>query len=392
MDEELLRAAERVLGEHWGAPVTCEIAERFRDNAPRRPGASHVWRLRVAGGPVASVILKASLGDESHAYRVGDDALDGPFERLVCEWAGLEMIAPHGLGPRALGGDIARGFCLIEDLGAGDALADRLLGDDPDAARAALFAYARSLGDMHAATAGAEARWSELRLALGAPEGSPSRAARDWPSESAGFTSYLQSLGVAPAGLADDLAAIGEALVRPGPYLAFTPSDCCPDNHVLRGDRVVFFDCEGACMRHALLDAAYFVAPFPTCWCCAHLPEDLPEALLAAYRERFPGGADFDAQLTLMLAVWLAGTATRFALMGWADRDLPWRVSSARQRGLELMRNFLARPGAAQLLPGFSAGVAALSAQLTQAWSGLAPMPRHPVFGGPAATHPTNVR
>jgi hypothetical protein len=382
LDEHLLRAAEAVLADVWGATVTCEVQDVLRGDGYR----SRVDRLRVSGGPVASVIFKAAVGADGRSYQVGDPAPGAPFSRLVSEWAGLDILAPSGLGPRALGGDVERGFCLIEDLGTGDALADRLLGDDPEAARRALFAYARSLGDMHTATLGAAARWEERRQALGAA-GSTTGFEGDWEASAAAFTSYLQSLGIAPPALADDLAAVGAALAASN-YLAFTPSDCCPDNHVLRGDGVVFFDCEGALMRHALIDAAYFIAPFPTCWCCARMPDGLPDALIAAYRERFPGGDDFDAQLTMMLAYWIAVSAPRGAFMGWGKADRPWSLSTIRQRALHGWASLLARPGAADLLPGFSEAVAALHAQLAKAWEGLEPMPLYPAFGGPPGAHP----
>jgi hypothetical protein len=74
--------------------------------------------------------------------------------------------------------------------------------------------------------------------------------------------------------------------------------------------------------------------------------------------------------------------------MGWAKADRPWRLSTIRQRGLQSMASLLARPGVADLLPGFSEAVAGLQAQLAKAWKGLEPMPLYPAFGGPPGAHP----
>jgi len=375
-------AGEARLRELWGVGVGCEIVDTLRER-----GRNRVFRLAVTGGPVGSVILKAAVGGEEDA----GGGLGGTTERFVSEWAGCEMLAPLGLGPRAYGGDVAGRFCLTEDLGAGETLARRLLGRDAAAAEAALMAYARSLGDLHAGTLGQGARWDGLRRERGAPEGPADPTPAIWKREAEAFVGECARLGCEPAGgsegLAGDLAAIGAALADPD-YNAFTPADCCPDNHFLRGERVVFFDCEGGRMRHALIDAAYLLAPFPTCWCCARLPEGLPERLLAAYRERFPGGADFEDQLTLMLAAWVPGPFVRCAEMDWETKDTPWGLSTIRQRGLALTQHLLARPNLRALLPSFADALAALGARFAAQWPDLAPMPIYPAFGGPAWTPP----
>jgi hypothetical protein len=373
-EEDWIPAAEALLRDLWGAGVTCEAADTLRD-----AGRSRVYRLAVSGAPVASLILKAAVGDEA------DDGggLGAPLQRFVSEWAGCEMLAPHGLGPRAYGGDVARRFCVMEDLGAGETLAARLLGDDAVAAEAALLAYARSFGDMHTATLGQAARWATLRGERGGAE-LPDPGPAVWRGAAEGFASYCETIGVGAPGLAGDLAAIGAAIREPGDYLAFSPADCCPDNHFLRGERVIFFDCEGARMRHALVDAAYFLAPFPTCWCCARLPDGLPERLIAAYRETFPGGSDFEDQLTLALAAWAPGPFADRARAGWEAEDTPWGLSTVRQRGLALMQHLLARPNLATLLPGFARTVESLHANLSARWPDLEPMGAYPAFRGRA--------
>jgi hypothetical protein len=238
---------------------------------------------------------------------------------------------------------------------------------------------------MHAATHGQAERWTSLRSAIGAsvggdPDSGPTAEA--WSQYAPAFAAYCARLAAAPAGLDADLAAIGQALAHPGDYLAFTPADCCPDNHHLRCERVVFFDCELALMRHALLDAAYFLAPFPSCWCCNRLPDGLPVRLLGAYRERFPGAADFEDQLTLALASWVVVVLVRAGLMNWEAEDRPWGLSTLRQRGLSLLQNLLARPNLGAVLPRLGEAAAGLHASLSARWPEAAPMPFYPAFRG----------
>ncbi|HEY3797410.1 MAG TPA: hypothetical protein VGL58_03585 [Caulobacteraceae bacterium] len=366
--------AERLLGEAWGAPVSCEMSA-----ALRHPGwRNGVWRLVVRGGPAEHVIVKACFS-EGGGYAPSDRTPVSAFQRLANEWCGAAMLGPLGLGPKIIAGDMTSGVVVLEDLGGGHMLADVLRGNDPVAAEVALFAYARSLGDLHAATVGSQARWASLQAARGASPVSPLSA--PFAPLMAALPTFCEAIEIAPpGGLADDVAAIVATLDDPGAYLAFTPADCCPDNHFLRGERVQFFDCERAAMRHALLDAAYLLAPFPTCWCCAALPADLPVRLLAAYRGQFPGGPDFEDQMTLILAAWVITRIGSRGGVDWLQADRPWGLSSVRQRVRAVTGNLLARPNLASLLPAFAALMAEADSRLAERWPDLAPMALYPAF------------
>jgi hypothetical protein len=371
-------AAEATLSAHWGAPVACEIVATLREK-----GSTRVFRLTVRGGPARSVILKACLPGGDAPYVRGDPSPASAFQRLCNEWAGAAVLGPLGLGPNVYAADAERGFCLQEDLGEGQSLAPLLTGGDPAAAEAGLMAYARSLADMHRATQGMAPRWRVLLAERGstAQEGAGHFTTTPWRYAAPVCTALADDLGFpAPPRLADDLETIRETMDRPGPYEVFTPCDCCPDNHFLRGERVVFFDCETARMRHALMDAAYFLAPFPTCWCCAALPGDLPERLIAAYREGFPGGPDFDDQLTLALAAWFTMALSTRAHINWLEADNPWGLSTTRQRLLEMIRRLLARPGFAALLPGLADFVGELNTRFRAGWQDVEPMPLYRAF------------
>ena len=376
MDDWIV-AAEQALSAAWGVPVTCAIATTLREE-----GRNRVWRLTVGGGPVASVILKACVGEEGRPYVLGDPTPQGAFRRFCNEAAGARMLEAIGMGANTYAADIERGFCLLEDLGEGEPVSARLLGDDPAAATSALLAYARSLGDMHAATTALEPRWTELLAEQGLGDGDDGPMAMPWRLAPMAIPAFCRELEIEPPeGLEAELAGIAQALDAPGPYLAFTPTDCCPDNQFLRGERVVFFDCEGAAMHHALLDASYFLAPFPTCWCCAALPEGLAERLLAAYRESFPCGPDFDDQLTIALTSWLTRGLLVRQELNWLEVDRPWGLSTVRQRVRALIETLLARPNLGRIAPALARVLSEIDGALRIRWADVPPMPLYPAFG-----------
>jgi hypothetical protein len=104
------------------------------------------------------------------------------------------------------------------------------------------------------------------------------------------------ALGVAiPTGTFDALRTLEHRLGGAG-SAALTPSDTCPDNNVLVGDRLVLLDFEDAQWRHIAWDVAYLRVPWPSCWCAWTLPDHVADAAVAAYRAgaavRFPEVAD----------------------------------------------------------------------------------------------------
>ncbi|NJK45968.1 MAG: hypothetical protein HC933_18425 [Pleurocapsa sp. SU_196_0] len=373
--------AQALLTNLWGQGVTCTVKDALRDE-----GRNRVYRLELRGAPVATVILKASLGDEEQPYIVGDDAPWRPFSRFCNEWAGCDMLAPLGLGPKVYAGSLEHGFYLMEDLEGGESLADRLTGNDPVATTAALLAYARSLGALHAATRQQAARWLEVRGKL-----SPHTTLQPdtgFQGDASAFKSMCERYGIIPSnGFDVEIRRIEAVLLEPGAYLAFSPTDCCPDNHFLRGDRVVFFDCEGATMRHALLDVTYLLAPFPTCWCTSRLPRDLTPRLLEAYREQFVGESDFETQLTLVLATWIVRTLTWKWAGDWEVQDHQWGLVSLRQRHLHRLENLLARDNLETLLPEFARVVSELRQTLRSSWTDVQEMPLYPAYASNLESH-----
>lgn len=321
------------------------------------------------------MVAKRAVGDPERPYTPGDDTGGAPFSRFCSDAAGCEVLGGLGLGPQRIGADPTRGVFVMEDLGAGPSLADLLTGDgDPDAAVAALEAYVRSLARMHRATRGRRDDWDAARRALGGYGAGPVFDPGEWDAAARRFRDRCASVGATVDPDVDtDFERIGAALGDPGDWLAFTPSDCCPDNHVVRGETVAFFDCEFAAFRHALLDLAYVVVPFPTCWCAARLPDGLPERLVALYRGE-NDGPDFDAHLDACLAFWTVHTLSWTWTGDWISEDGKWGISTHRQRAQLRVANFLA---SSATLPGLARTVAGFGRRIPPPET---PVPLYPVF------------
>ncbi len=366
--------AQTVLQELWGKEVTCITTDEFRNE-----GRNRVYRLALTNAPVSSAILKASVGDEQNPYTIGDTNPRSAFSRFCNEWAGCQMLAPLGLGAKAYVGSVEHGFFIMEDLGEGISLADKLTSNKPAEATDALFLYARSLGQLHAATQNQVAHWQELRNQLGATNQSSNL--ETWANETQQFTSICQRLSInIPEPFNLEMKTIQTALEHPNDYLVFTPTDCCPDNHYLQNESLIFFDCEWATMRHALLDVAYMLVPFPTCWCMSAIPKDLTQQLIETYRKEFNGSPDFEDQLTLAMAYWTINTLTWKWAGDWEETDHTWGLVTLRQRHLHRLENLLARENLFTLLPSFNQVARDLHSALQMQWKDLIRIPLYPAF------------
>ena len=371
MDEILERAA-RLLG---CDSLTLETSLRTEG----RNRVARAWRPNGC----STVIVKATVTEDGSPIDLADDSHESPARRLRNEGAGLAFLTALGtepsFSPRFLAGSMDAAVVVMEDLGAGQgSLADQLTGENFDSAARALLAYADGLGRMHAATAGHDAAYDAERLRWGGTEGRGEMLSGD-PDADAKFLGLLERFGVEPpGGLAGELSEIVATLDDPL-WQAFTPSDCCPDNHLLSPDgRVMFFDLEFAGFRHALLDAAYLTAPFSTCWCIGRIPEDLVAKAISAYRAAFdPDPANFDRALAAATGYWMTRTIG-WNWYKWEEKDSPWGLATIRQRHLLRLEN-----GAKYLAPHFPAlaeTAAKLHDALTARWPDLEPMPFYKPF------------
>jgi hypothetical protein len=243
----------------------------------------------------------------------------------------------------------------------------------------------RSLGRMHAATAGRLAAFDDLRRPFGQPD-----ALGRWQ------TGLRESMRNAPAALSGldvewtpaltaDVEQVEAALLDAGPAFVLSHCDPCPDNNRLVDGELLHFDFEFACFRHALLDGAYAHSPFPTCWCVNRLPDRLLPSLEAAYRTELaravPEVADdawFGRALVTACAYWLLAGFT--SLPDCLPEDRVWGISTTRQRLLYRFDVFSRLAFAHHHLEALASHVRLLSERVSALWPDLEPMPLYPAF------------
>jgi hypothetical protein len=310
-------AASRLLGREGGWAVV--------GAGERLPGSrrSVVVRLGVSGAAApGSVIVKAFVSLPGMEAR----------ERFLNEAAAAVFLGDDGelagFGPRLIAADPEVPLVVLEDLGIGVGLADALLGSDRAAAEGALLAYARSLGALHARTLGRREEFERHRKRFG-EAAAVEPAAVELRAGVDRWRSFLADLDLTLSRAVErELEAVAE-LGRGEELDAFTPSDTCPDNNVLAGGGLRFFDFEAVGFRHAMLDAAYIGLAFPTCWCVNRLPTEVVQGMLGAYRaELAPAAPDvnddgFFADRLLRACAWWLVITTGWLLPHLREHDAP---------------------------------------------------------------------
>ena len=387
--ESLIAAVEATLAKAWGGPISLD-----REQVLRGSDRSRVLRLRVQEGPAAapaSVIIKHVQGDENARYDPDNAPPFSPAWRFFNDWTGAQFLSAVAddppLCPRFYGGDRAKGFIVLEDFGEGDSLAEALLGDDPVRAEQALLALAATLGRMHAATIGREAEYQRLRDALGARSSdNPGQSSSPYSS----FREGCAALGISlTPGVETALDTVAAVMREPGPFLAYTHGDPCPDNNQYAEGRLRLFDFEYGAFRHALRDGVYGRVPFPTCWCVNRLPPEIPPRMEAAYRQELVKGCPeageddcFHRAVVEASAHWTFDT-TGWHLSNALEKDSEWGVATIRQRVLLRLDTLAALTAQFGHLEELGETAREIAARLRALWPPEADqMPLYPAFRG----------
>jgi hypothetical protein len=385
--EAIREIAERVISATFGGAVQLDAGEALRER-------THVWRYAVQDGPAgapARVIVKRARSWDGTAYDPASTEPRSAAAHFFNDWAGLQLLSQaagaESIAPRFYGGDRAAGIFVIEDLGEGVSPDQALLGDDPAAAEANLLELARMLGRMHAATIGWNEQFVHIRAALGPY--TPGDQGYRWLAD--GFLDTAKALDVPlRSGAAAELEMLINVLSNPGPFLAYTHGDPCPDNWVWAGERLRLFDFEIGAFRHALTDGVYGRIHFPTCWCVNRLPDRIPALMESAYRDELaracPAAQDdhlFERAVVEACTYWVLQLCSRNmrSILKLIDEDFEWGISTVRQRVLlraGILEQLTAERG---YLVALGATFADIAAKLRARWPAEAGMmPYYPAF------------
>jgi Ser/Thr protein kinase RdoA (MazF antagonist) len=333
----------------------------------------HVFRLQVGTG--RSVVLK----------RRGDQ--DGSFGT---ELAALEYLnaMPVPVAPRLVAADAGAGLLLMEDLGPGASLADALLAGDRERAQADLVSYAEALGAMHAWSIGRPGELADLRAryAPQVPLGPAWLGAVGRGREA--FLEAVAALGLAVDGTGAEIDELVFLLNGTG-YVGLVHGDACPDNMRFRADGCRIFDFETSGWGPVVLDAAYLLAPFPSCWCFARLPAEVAAPALDAYRAvvRAAGlelGPDWDVAMAAAVAVWIVARGPLVNRVLVSGEDPEWGTTTLRPRLLTWLGSFTGAAGRAGVLPRLREVAGALLERLGARWPETA-VPDYPALAGPGS-------
>ena len=96
------------------------------------------------------------------------------------------------------------------------------------------------------------------------------------------FLGAVTSLGLAAGALGTEIEKLSSLLNEVG-HPGLVHGEPCPDNVRFLEGRCRIFDFETSGWGAVALDAAYLLAPFPSCWCFGRLPASVAAPAMSAY-------------------------------------------------------------------------------------------------------------
>lgn len=375
----VLHSAEEILTDYFHTPIQLQWQA---DLSPYPNSAFTIWRLALIESPEnapATVVVKFT--------RVG-------LEPLRFEWASLEFLSQipqvQSIVPRFYGGCSKPLLVVMADLGddAEQKLGHFLDGQKPPEtavelatfqksfghrAEAALVAFQRALGQLHAATMGRHTEFEKIRQQCGASVRSRHRVHNIVPALET-FPQMAELVGVPVAArVMRELETAVAHIQNPGPFLAFTHGDSTPANFLYTPNQSRFLDFETGDFRHALLDGTYAHMRYLHSIWAREIPFTIQKRLFAAYREALGKGcpaalddAQFYPAYLACSAGWMAGLCQ--FLPDAREKDRRWGRSTRRQRIIAGLEHFARLADELNLFPALNETCQQMSQQLWQLW------------------------
>jgi hypothetical protein len=395
--EPLHESVKRILASYHGTEVAVERSELLTDPGRR----NRLWRCHLIG-------LKEQVPTTVVIKQVAPDGYDPEnveswrTKRFFGDWAGARFLSECTLdekhGPAFYGGDVELGFIVLEDMGEHTSLVEPLLNGDSTAASAALVAFARRLGRMHAASRGKEEHYRAIQREISSAWGesavkSPEAVSLARSEAVTKFKEICVGLGIEPGAAAEqEFATAFQQFEEPGAFRTFIHSDPCPDNVFYRAPELRLIDFEFGCFGHALRDGLYGRLPFPTCWCANAVPPDVMSQMEDVYRAEFSVACRealddqiFGREASVVAAYW-AFNSLRWNLADAQVQDETWGIAGTRARILSRLLMFLDTAGKADQMPALCDLYKQALLELQSRWPEAAPLPLYPAFQGLTAS------
>jgi len=348
----------------------------------------HVW------APVTRVTFDREIPGVGRTVvvktrRVEGEGYGGP-PHLRRELAGLQIAGATNVTPRLIASDASAGVVIAADLGRWPTLESVLLGDDAEAAAAAMIDLGRAVGRLHAATLGTEELHRDVLAAVGESDPRGSRLGH-WPGVGGWREVEIAAaaLGFPDAGVAaDDIAVIVDRLLEPAPFGALIHLDLNPTNVLVTPEGVRLVDFEQSVFGHIGIDASFLHYPFPNYsphW--AIVPAEIVTDADRAYRrelaQELPAGAfaGYDEMLAIGAAAALAVRVQRLAKLADPAQSVhdSWR---RRAQLVQQIRVFDRLAATAGCLPTLATWFTELADAMSDRWPDATtpPPPLFPAF------------
>jgi len=381
----LIKAAEVIVSTSLKKSINCTSLERLTG-----PGGDSILYRCVsasASEPTSSFMIKKSAKSLLSVEHLHTEQ----GQRFLNDWVGAEFLSSFHpdtrISPAFYGGDLEKGFFILEDFGEHHNLVKPLLQGNAVNAENGLLKYYTALGTLHAMTAG-KANVFEAMFSTRFPGQQP------FAEEMLGIEERIQKvhalldqLGItANDALTDEIEKVTTAVALPGSFLAYIHADPCPDNVFDMGEHYRFIDFEWGHFGHALLDAVYPRMMWPSCWCANRLPDEIIAQMESTYRAKLIEGCP-EAQED---SVWEMGLVQMCAMtllnrLAWdlelaLPEDRKRGIASIRQRTLAQLETFINTSENFHKLPALCSVASHLFSLLQRRWADTIPLPLYPAF------------